>query len=180
MVDQALAPIRQALEFMLAQQEPFPAVVVDQRWNLIEANKGAVAMVRILGRSPCARRGDQSRRCIGCAGRAAATSQELGRKSFATLFAVWRRMRRRIGAAETVELRDRLTNYPGAREAMSPALNSSFGGAGSTDVVRKGTNDASALHDHRDARYATRHHRPEFRPSVLFPMDGATRATFEG
>jgi transcriptional regulator with XRE-family HTH domain len=45
---QALAPIRQALDYLLAQQEPYPAVVVDRRWNLLMANKGAVAMVEFL------------------------------------------------------------------------------------------------------------------------------------
>ena len=44
----ALAPIRAALDYMLAQQEPFPAVVVDRRWNLLQANKGAVALVEFL------------------------------------------------------------------------------------------------------------------------------------
>ena len=44
----ALAPIRSALDYMLSQQEPFPAVVVDRRWNLLQANKGAVAMVEFL------------------------------------------------------------------------------------------------------------------------------------
>ena len=45
---QALAPIREAINYMLAQQEPFPAVVVDRRWNLLQANKGATAMVEFL------------------------------------------------------------------------------------------------------------------------------------
>jgi len=45
---QALAPIRNALDYMLTQQEPFPAVVVDRRWNLLQANKGAVALVEFL------------------------------------------------------------------------------------------------------------------------------------
>ena len=45
---EALAPIRSALDYMLGQQEPFPAVVVDRRWNLLQANKGAVAMVEFL------------------------------------------------------------------------------------------------------------------------------------
>jgi len=43
-----LAPIREALDYILAQQEPFPGVVVDRRWNLLQANKGAVAMVEFL------------------------------------------------------------------------------------------------------------------------------------
>jgi transcriptional regulator with XRE-family HTH domain len=45
---ETLAPIRQALDFMLEQQEPYPAVVVDRRWNLLQANRGAVAMVDFL------------------------------------------------------------------------------------------------------------------------------------
>jgi transcriptional regulator with XRE-family HTH domain len=45
---ETLAPVRQALDFMLEQQEPYPAVVVDRRWNLLQANKGAVAMVEFL------------------------------------------------------------------------------------------------------------------------------------
>jgi transcriptional regulator with XRE-family HTH domain len=36
-----LAMVNQALDYMLAQQEPFPAVVVDRRWNLLRANAGA-------------------------------------------------------------------------------------------------------------------------------------------
>jgi transcriptional regulator with XRE-family HTH domain len=43
-----LARVRAALAFMLAQQEPFPAVVVDRRWNLLEANRGAVRLVEFL------------------------------------------------------------------------------------------------------------------------------------
>lgn len=36
-----LAMVNQALDHMLAQQEPFPAVVVNRRWNLLRANTGA-------------------------------------------------------------------------------------------------------------------------------------------
>jgi transcriptional regulator with XRE-family HTH domain len=43
-----LAPIRAALDYMLAQQEPYPAVVVDRRWNLLKANRGAGRMVEAL------------------------------------------------------------------------------------------------------------------------------------
>ena len=43
-----LAPIREALDYILAQQEPYPAFVVDRRWNMLQANKGAVAMVTFL------------------------------------------------------------------------------------------------------------------------------------
>lgn len=43
-----LVPVRRALDFMLAQQEPFPAVVVDRHWNLLLANRGAVRLVEFL------------------------------------------------------------------------------------------------------------------------------------
>jgi transcriptional regulator with XRE-family HTH domain len=43
-----LARMRDALDYMLAQQEPFPAVVIDRRWNLLKANRGAVRLVEFL------------------------------------------------------------------------------------------------------------------------------------
>ena len=43
-----LAQINRALDYMLAQQEPFPAFVVDRRWNLMRANDGAVRLTRFL------------------------------------------------------------------------------------------------------------------------------------
>jgi transcriptional regulator with XRE-family HTH domain len=43
-----LAPVNEALDYMLAQQEPFPAVVVDRHWNLLKANAGAVRLVEFL------------------------------------------------------------------------------------------------------------------------------------
>jgi transcriptional regulator with XRE-family HTH domain len=43
--DPELAPVREALDLILAGHEPYPAVVVDRGWNLIAANSamGAVA-----------------------------------------------------------------------------------------------------------------------------------------
>jgi transcriptional regulator with XRE-family HTH domain len=43
-----LRGIRDAIDHMLAQQEPFPAVAVDRRWNLLKANRGAVRLVEFL------------------------------------------------------------------------------------------------------------------------------------
>ena len=43
-----LAKINAALDFMLAQQEPYPAFVVDRRWNLLRANVGAGRFVEFL------------------------------------------------------------------------------------------------------------------------------------
>ncbi len=40
--------IGHALDFMLARQEPYPAFVVDRRWNLLRANEGALRLVEFL------------------------------------------------------------------------------------------------------------------------------------
>jgi transcriptional regulator with XRE-family HTH domain len=50
-----LAPVTSALDFMLAQQEPYPAFVVDRRWNLLRANAGALRLTEFLaGPAPAA------------------------------------------------------------------------------------------------------------------------------
>lgn len=43
-----LAQVARAVDFMLAQQEPFPAVAVDRHWNLLKANKAAVRLVEFF------------------------------------------------------------------------------------------------------------------------------------
>ena len=50
-----LAQVNAALDFLLAQQEPYPAFVVDRRWNLLRANAGAGRFVEFLtGPAPVA------------------------------------------------------------------------------------------------------------------------------
>jgi transcriptional regulator with XRE-family HTH domain len=46
--DPDLSAVRRALDFMLAQQEPYPALVVDRLWNLQLCNGAAAGMVRWL------------------------------------------------------------------------------------------------------------------------------------
>ena len=43
-----LGQVSRALDHMLAQQEPFPAFVIDRRWNLLRANAGAVRLTEFL------------------------------------------------------------------------------------------------------------------------------------
>jgi transcriptional regulator with XRE-family HTH domain len=43
-----LALVNRALDFMLGQQEPYPAFVVDRRWNLLRANRGGQSLVAFL------------------------------------------------------------------------------------------------------------------------------------
>ena len=47
-----LAPVRQAIERMLKQQEPYPAVVIDRLWNLLQANDAANAFTMFLFEGP--------------------------------------------------------------------------------------------------------------------------------
>src|SRR3954469_15527354 len=48
-----LAQVNGALDYMLAQQEPYPGFVVDRRWNLLRANSGAGRLVAFLtGEAP--------------------------------------------------------------------------------------------------------------------------------
>jgi transcriptional regulator with XRE-family HTH domain len=44
----ALAVVDRALDFMLAQQEPYPGYVVDRRWNLLRANQAGQRLVGFL------------------------------------------------------------------------------------------------------------------------------------
>jgi transcriptional regulator with XRE-family HTH domain len=43
-----LSEVRQALDRMLAQQEPYPAVVIDRLWNLLQANRAAQLFTQAL------------------------------------------------------------------------------------------------------------------------------------
>src|SRR5262245_45484020 len=43
-----MAQVTSALDYILAQQEPYPAVVVDRHWNLLRSNGGAVRLVEFL------------------------------------------------------------------------------------------------------------------------------------
>lgn len=50
--DPVVAPIRQALAFMQQRQEPYPALVVDRYWNLLQYNQGAARLFQLLLADP--------------------------------------------------------------------------------------------------------------------------------
>jgi transcriptional regulator with XRE-family HTH domain len=115
---ETLAPVRQALDFMLEQQEPYPAVVVDRRWNLLQANKGAVAMVEFLAGplTPSA--------AINLAD--ALVAPDVLRRyltNWQEVVAYFVRSVEADAAAdateETAALRDRLLSYPGVKESLA-------------------------------------------------------------
>lgn len=43
-----LAGVQRALDYILAQQEPFPAVAIDRHWNLLKVNEGMARLVAFL------------------------------------------------------------------------------------------------------------------------------------
>jgi len=48
LADPELAPVREALDFILSAHEPYPAVVIDRRWNIVAANSATVALAEWL------------------------------------------------------------------------------------------------------------------------------------
>ena len=110
----ALEQARRALDFMLRQQEPYPAIVVDRAWNLLKANNGAVRLVETFTEPSAASdwNGNAMRlmfhpRCfrphiVNWEAMAAALIQWLHRDVLSG-----------IGGAETRRLLDELLSYPG-------------------------------------------------------------------
>jgi transcriptional regulator with XRE-family HTH domain len=43
-----MAQARRALDFILRQQEPYPAIVLDRHWNILAANEATGRLVRLL------------------------------------------------------------------------------------------------------------------------------------
>lgn len=46
--DAAMAPVRDSIQRMLDAHDPYPALVVDRRWNLVMANVAAFGLVALL------------------------------------------------------------------------------------------------------------------------------------
>ncbi len=115
-----LARVRAALDHMLAQQEPFPAVVVDRRWNLLRANQGAVRLVQFLvGPLPSDAPVNLADALVG---------PDLLRPFLANWAEIVRYFVRSIeadaaadGTAETAALLARLLSYDGVRPALNGA-----------------------------------------------------------
>ena len=153
----ALAPIRSALDYMLSQQEPFPAVVVDRRWNLLQANKGAVAMVEFLvgPLKPGA--------AINLAD--ALVGPDVLKPHLTNWTEVVRYFVRSVeadaavdGTAQTAALLQRLLTI--SRRAGGDGAGRAVGRRRprAADAFPEGADGAQAVHDHRHARHAARRH----------------------
>jgi len=176
---EALAPIRQALDFMLEQQEPYPAVVLDRRWNLVQANRAAVTLMEVLV-GPIA-----PGVAINLAD--ALVAPDVLRPHLKNWQEVVTYFVRSVegdaatdGTAETAALRDRLLNYPDVREAMATAVIQPAGAPVLpmhfekdrislqlfTTIATLGTPQDITLQ--------------ELRIECFFPIDDATKQTFQG
>ena len=63
-----LAPVRQAIDRMLKQQEPYPAIVIDRLWNLHAGQRRGQRLHGVPVRGPAAARRRRARRPTSCAG----------------------------------------------------------------------------------------------------------------
>jgi transcriptional regulator with XRE-family HTH domain len=176
---EVLAPIRNALDYLLAQQEPFPAVVVDRRWNVLQANKGAVALVEFLV--------GPLKPGVALNLADALVAPDVLRPHLTNWADVVRYFLRSVeadaaadGTDETADLLERLLRYKGVRSVMSEAP--PLGAEG----------PVLPMHFHKDriklrlfttiATLGTPQDitLQELRIESFFPMDDATRDVFRG
>lgn len=47
--DEEFAPVREAIQLLLARHEPNPAIVLDRHWSLVDANDAAVRLITTFG-----------------------------------------------------------------------------------------------------------------------------------
>jgi transcriptional regulator with XRE-family HTH domain len=173
----ALAPVRDALDYMLAQQEPFPAVVVDRRWNLIQANKGAVAMVEFLV-GPV-----KPGTAINLAD--ALVAPNVLRPHLANWSDVVRYFVRSVeadaaadGTAETAALLDRLLRYKDVRATISQTPGQAAGAPVLPMHFQKGRTELKLFTTIATLGTPQDITLQELRIECFFPMDDETRAAF--
>jgi transcriptional regulator with XRE-family HTH domain len=174
-----LIQIRTALDFMLAQQEPFPGVAVDRHWNLLRSNAGAVRLVEFLV-GPLA-----PNTPINLAD--ALVAPDVLRPHLVNWPDVVRYFIRSVatdaaadGTAETAALLERLRGYPDVREAinappsepaMAPVLPMHF---------RKGKTDLRLFTTIATLGIPQDITLQELRVECFFPTDEETTRTLRG
>lgn len=117
--DDAMAPVRSAVEQLLKGHEPFPAVAVDRQWELVSANAPALALLtsgvppELL--EPPANTLRISLHPDGLAGRIVNLAEYS-----AHLLALVRREHQATGDPALASLYDELKSYPGVEEDHLP------------------------------------------------------------
>jgi transcriptional regulator with XRE-family HTH domain len=171
-----LAQVRSALDYVMAQQEPFPAVAVDRHWNLLRSNGGAVRLVEFLvGPLPPDAR-------INLAD--ALVAPDVLRPFLVNWVDVVRYFIRSVeadaaadGTAETAALLERLLAYDGVAASLKPDAAQAAGGPVLPMHFRKGDvslqlfTTIATLGTPQDVTLQ------ELRIECFFPVNDATAAT---
>lgn len=162
-----------ALDYMLKQQEPYPAVVVDRHWKLLKSNAGATRLVEFLV-GPIA-----PGTPVNLAD--ALVGPDVLRPHLANWTEVVRHFIHSVetdaatdGSIETAALLERLMRYKGVRHALSMDSRKADGGAVLAMHFRKG--DTSLRLFTTIATLGTPQDitTQELRIESFFPMDEAT------
>ena len=174
-----LAEVTSALDYMLAQQEPYPAVVVDRHWHLLKSNAAAARLVEFLV-GPIAP-GTQ----INLAD--ALVAPDILRPYLVNWAAVVRHFIRSVeadaaadGLIETTSLLERLMGYKGVRSALSLAPNKADNGPvlamhfRKHDALLRLFTTTTTLGTPQDITLQ------ELRIECFFPMDNATAKLLRG
>ena len=171
-----LKQVRAALDYILAQQEPYPAVAVDRRWNLLRANAGAGRLVEFLV--------GPLRPGVPVNLADALVAPDVLRPFLENWAEVVRYFIRTVeadaasdGTTETAALLERLVGYAGVRTAMSTAPSDFAAGPILPMRFRKG--DVSLRLFTTIATLGTPQDitLQELRVECFFPMDDNTAAT---
>jgi len=177
-----LALVDQALDHMLAQQEPYPAFVVDRRWNLLRANQGGQRFVGFLTDTPPA--APDPARPINLADALVAPD------ALRPLIVNWREVALYFlrgvqadaladGTAETAALLQRLLAYPDVPKIGElPAIEDAQGPVLAMHFMKGGTSlklftTLATLGTPQDITAQ------EIRIECFFPADAATAALFK-
>ena len=111
----AMAPVRAALDAILTGHEPFPAVVVDRRWDLVSANRPALGLLADGVAPALLAPPTNTLRLVLHPDGLAPRIANLGEYS-AHLLDRLRRQAAASGDAALVALHEELAGYPGVRD----------------------------------------------------------------
>jgi transcriptional regulator with XRE-family HTH domain len=177
-----LAAVNSALDYMLAQNEPYPAFVIDRCWNLLRANRGASNLTEFLaGAAPAKTSSEPVNLAVALLAPAGLRPFIVNWPEVALHFIRGVEADAHAdGMPETADLLERLLAFPGVstlselmtpQESHSPVLPIHFRRDGTslrlfTTIATLGTPQDVTL--------------DEIRIEFFFPMDDRTEQTFRG
>jgi hypothetical protein len=174
-----LGEISTALDFMLAQQEPFPGVAVDRHWNLLRGNAGAIRLVEFLV-GPLAQGTP-----VNLAD--ALVAPDVLRPHLVNWPDVVRYFIRSVeadaaadGTAETAALLERLRGYDGVREAVNTVPSAPATAPVLPMHFRKGNTELLLFTTIATLGIPQDITLQELRVECFFPMDEPTAAVMRG